>query len=253
MPHGGHTGPRGSATPSRRQHGAQGTGHVPTAARRGPRYRPRTHGSHTGPRGPATHQRQPHVAPGTNHAPSGTTLTQTTGHAPTAGTQPWRFSTLKRRPHQAQATDHAPTAATPGPCDRHAPMAATPGLGDRPCPQGTTQGLGDLPRPHDNHAGPRAPDTPPQQQHKAQGTGHAFTAATRGPGDWPPPTPATRGPKNRARPNGATRGQGDRQRLHSGHTRPSEPATPPRQQHKAQGTVHAFTAAKRGSGDQPRP
>jgi len=71
-PHGGLTKPRGLGTPLRRPHGAQGTGHAPTAATqaqgigyaptvatRGPGDHPRFHGGHTGPRGPATPPRQP--------------------------------------------------------------------------------------------------------------------------------------------------------------------------------------------------
>ena len=51
---GGHTWPRGTATPQRQQYGAQGTGHTPTATIWGPGNWPRPHGSHTGPRKPTT-------------------------------------------------------------------------------------------------------------------------------------------------------------------------------------------------------
>ena len=52
-PHGGHSGPRGLATSPRRPPVSQGTGHAPTASRRGSRNLPRSHGSQTGQKGPA--------------------------------------------------------------------------------------------------------------------------------------------------------------------------------------------------------
>ena len=71
--HGGHTVPRGPATPPRRPQGAQGTGHAPTpatraqgtghaptAATRGPGDRPRPLDGNTVPRGPTTPPRGPY-------------------------------------------------------------------------------------------------------------------------------------------------------------------------------------------------
>jgi len=128
--------------------------------------------------------------------------------------------------------------------------------------------------PPRRHTGPRGLLTPSRRPHKAQGTGHTPTAATRGAGDWPlshsgltwPRGPATQ-PR---RPHGA---QGILYAFlaailglvtpHGGHTGPRGPTTPSRRPNGAQGTNHAFTATMwkpnvdpwrpSGLGNRPRP
>jgi len=192
-PYGGYTGPRETAarqrlrnkvqkigrTPTtdtrtsgtdhapRREHGAKGTGHAPTAATRDPGDRPRTHGSLTGiknrPRPPGGHMvPRGHVVP-------------------------------PRRPHGAQESGRTPTTAIRG-------------LEDRPRPTTATRGPGDRPRPHGGHTVPRGTAAPPRQTHRAQGTGRTHTLAIRGPGNRPHPHTGYTVPRGPATPHGGHKG-----------------------------------------------
>jgi len=134
--------PRGLATPLRRPHGAQYTGHTSTAATRGKGDRPRPHGGHTKPRGPAT-PHGGHTGAGDRPRPHGGHIRPRGPPRPNGGhTMPRGPATPSRPPHSAQETGHAPTATTQG-------------LGDWSRPTTTTRGKGDRPRPHGCHTKPR--------------------------------------------------------------------------------------------------
>jgi len=152
-PHGKDTNQWGPATPPQQPHGAQGTGHAPTAATQGPKDQPRLHGGHTKPRGLAT----PHC---------GRTL-------------PRGLATPPRHPHGFQGVGHAPTAATRNPGGRPRLLVghtsprrpATPPwqpYGAQDTGNGPTESIqhpGKRPQPQGGHTGPSRPDTPTGRPH----------------------------------------------------------------------------------------
>jgi len=125
-PHGGLSGPRGAATPSRRPYVAQGSGQAFTAAIRSPGERPCLHGNHAGPTGAATPPRQPCGAQRTGQPPRRRYAAKGSDHAPMAAIR----SRGERPRHHGchtgfQTSDHAPTAAIRGPGERPRPTATT--------------------------------------------------------------------------------------------------------------------------------
>jgi len=116
---------------------------------------------------------------------------------------------------------------------------------------------------------------PPRRPNGAQGTGHALTAATRGPGNKPHPHGGHTRPRDGPRPHGSHTKPRERATPHGthigpcfdgGHTGPRRRATPQRRTHLAQvtgtpprrplgvqKTGRATTAATNGPGDGPLP
>ena len=209
-PHGDHTISRELAKPPRHPYGAQGTSHAPKAAIRGQGDRPHPHGGHARPRGPAMPPRRPYGRRG----PATPPRKQNGDRGSPRPTASIRGPVNRPRPTtaiRAQRTGHAQTAAVRGP-----------------------RGTATLPR---GHTGPRGQATPPQRPY-GPSTGHAPMAAIQGSEDRPLPTAAIRAQEAVHAPTATIQGPGERPRHHGGHTGPRGPATTPWRPCRAQGTNH---------------
>ena len=245
--------PRGPATPPRRPHEAQGSGHAPLAATGSPGDRPCPHGGHTKPRGrPRREPPRFHH----NHTKQRGTNTTHRGHLKLRGP-----ATPPRRPQKHDRTRHALTAATrtrgnsPRPHastrtrgDRHATTAATnpkvPATyplrpqepkATRDIPTVAARTRGNPPQPNRGHTNPRGPVTPLPRPNEPEGTCHATTGSHEA--DWTRHAPTT-----------STQSRGDLPRSHRGHTKARRPATPLPRPHEAEGNLHAPTTATRRRG-----
>jgi len=170
--HGGHTGPRGLATPSLRIQGAQWTSHDPIAD---------TLAQEIGPAPPRKPRdlRTCHDVTTTQgekgtDTPSGRTHCATKRPRPHCGqTGPRETATPPRRTDVAQDTGHGLTSFSRGPGTGHAPTEDTPGPGDRPRQQGGRTGAKG-PATHIRcRPGTKGPATHTPVSSGNRGTGHA--------------------------------------------------------------------------------
>ena len=241
-PHGSHPGPRSPATPPRWSDGTKGSVHAPTAAPQGFMGAATPERQPSGAQGPATSPRRPDGTQETGHAPTttrrdpgdrphlhgGQNKIQGTGYTPKAASQhPWHQPPNHVGQTGTRRTTTPPQRLDPGnrPCFHgrqtgcrgpQTPARRPPGAQGTSCtPNGGHLGSGGQATPLRWTDGaqwtvhtprlpikPRAPATPPRRPPGLRGSGHASTAACRGPGDSPCP--------------------------HGGKPGPMEPATPPR-------------------------
>ena len=248
-PHGHYAGPSEPDTPAPQPDGAQRTGHAPAAGRRVPGYRPR----------PMELKRTQNLA----YRPPTDIPGDFRSNDVTSRSLP--VIPIRLLPG-VQRTGHAPTAARRCSGEWPRPHCGQPNLRDQPYRTAARHNPGDRSHPRGNQTGPRGVATPPQRPDRPQGTDHAPTATTWGPGDRPYPQdqpPMAWGPD---RPHGGHHGPGDRSRPNgsqTGHRRPATAAqlppgtqqtgTAPTVANEVQGTGHTPMAVTRDLSHPPRP